>query len=262
MNNKLQVLKQDCETEIKRKTTPISKEIEQIKQEIKDLNEDTLKKLTILANKKHSADEQLSIQQENEKALNNLIEAIQAAEDALKAETAGITAAIEAVKHYSDYLHNPNHPDSIKNVVDSCTRSVELLTNDIKNKGFGGRILSAIQGLLLAMAGFIVTILVVIPCVLLTSKSMDPRQPKGFDTPLFALKIFQTAYDCSAEAWTGKIKPRELKVLDQKLKELIQKVDTASDMPGNKSSFFTSLEDATSKDKKNPDQNVVKGQNP
>lgn len=254
MSNKLKELKLTFKAEIESKTRSIYKNIEQINIETKEIRENLGRKYS----EELVAKEQLRIQQENERALYSLIDAIQAAEDALKLETDGIKAAIVALEHYSNYLDNPTQ-NNITPVVEHCRKSLELLTSDIKNKRFGDRVLSSLQGLLLAIAGFVATILVGIPCVILLSKTAGPKDDTFFGKGIGSVvKLCAIAFDCLDEAWTGKIKPRELKTLQRNLKELIQNLDKVPKLARN--SIFISSENTAFEDKESSDPTYGSGQ--
>ena len=170
----------------------------------------------------------------NQVALNKLSNAICTAFDEVNEWTPGLTAAIEVIEQYSKYSKGLNGIDT---VVTQCSRAMNLLTEDIKDyssdKGVGSRIISALQGVGLALAGLVLGILAV-PATILTS-GVD-------DIPMamwsFIGNLFVNAFDQFKQTWTGKVEPPELKKLSYDLNAIHERHSPATTAAKNPHAFY------------------------
>lgn len=188
----------------------------------------------------------------NRIALSLLTNAIHAAFNEIQEWTPGTLAAIVVVEKYSMYLKQIAEIDA---VVTQGSQSVNLLTDEIKkfsaDKGTGGRIISALQGLGLAVAGLIFGVLTVV--MIIPNAYSDCNR----DTRNLAREtknLFAKAFECFKETWTGKIEPPELKKLSHELKALNKQYSQVTSVANNPHAFHTQ-----SSKKGSPDDGTTEG---
>jgi hypothetical protein len=150
---------------------------------------------------------------QNLEALNKLISAIRLAKDEARAWTPGIQGAIEVVILYRKLLEKGG---DINLLITKSAESLNQLVKEIK-VGAGGRAISALQGLGLAVAGCVVSFISFFKSVLL----MPSREVIG--TYYVAEDLFTDAFKSFKETWSGKVEAPELEKLSHEIETLKRK---------------------------------------
>lgn len=210
--NRLNLIEETCKKDIASKEAEIKNKQQELheKQHVSGITKEQESQYSLEIGKFQY---ELKCISNNQVALSKLSNAICMAFDEVNEWSPGLTAAIEVIEQYSKYLKGLNGIDT---VVTQCSRAMNLLTEDIKNyssdKGVGSRIISALQGVGLALAGVVLGILAVPATLLIAGVNDVPGKMWAF-----VGNFFVKAFDQFKQTWTGKVEPPALKKLSHDL---------------------------------------------
>jgi hypothetical protein len=173
----------------------------------------------------------------NQMALSKLTSAIYAAFNEIQEWTPGIIAAVSVVEEYNMYLKSPKKADAI---VTQSSTALNLLADEIKShsadKSAGARIISALQGIGLALAGLVLGTLAVPATIILHLGDIDNDIASMWK---FVGNLFVSAFDSFKETWSGKVEPPELKKLSHELNTLNKQYSQVTSTANHPHAFLT-----------------------